>query len=73
MLKTQLDELKPKLDELIAEERLDTDEIKNHCDRLRNEMQLASEEAIEAIKSFILENIEYINSFEKETMEKVWS
>ena len=27
MLKTQLDELKPKLDELIAEERLGTDEI----------------------------------------------
>ena len=33
-------------------------------------MQLASEEAIEAIKSFILENIEYINSYEKETIEK---
>ena len=45
-LKSQLNELKLKLDELLADERLGIDKIKIHCDLLRNQVQLASEQAI---------------------------
>ena len=69
-LKSQLNELKLKLDELLADERLGIDKIKIHCDLLRNQVQLASEQAIETINSLNLELIDFINNYEEDSTEK---
>ena len=67
-LKTQLDEIKLKLDELSKKNQLGADKIKEYCDGLRNEVQLSSEELIESIKTHNLELIEQINAYENKSM-----
>jgi hypothetical protein len=49
-LRSQLDEMKPKLDKLSNDNSLGVDKIREHCDGLRNEVQLSSEELIQSIK-----------------------
>ena len=63
-LKTQLDEFKLKLDVLVNEEELGIVKLKDYCDSLRNEVQLASEQAIQDIKNINSYFIDYIESFE---------
>jgi hypothetical protein len=67
-LRVQLGEMKLNLDKLDKDNKLGADKIKEHCDGLRNEVQLSSEELIESINKCNMELIEKINEYEKESI-----
>ena len=64
-LKLQMHELKQNLDELAHKNKFCIERIKEHCDNLRNEVQLSSEELIETIKKHNMDLIDQINAYEK--------
>ena len=64
----QIDDLKLNLDELANKNKLCIERIKEHCDELRNVVQLSSEELIETIQTFNSELIEQINAYEKNSV-----
>lgn len=67
-LSSGLGKLKQKLDKLSIESKLGADRIKEHCDGVRNEVQLCSEELIQSISEHNLELIEQIDAYEKAAM-----
>ena len=67
-LKAQLDEIKLKLAVLAKENQLGADKIKEHCDGLRNAVQLSSEQLIETIKAHNLDLIDQINHYENKSI-----
>ena len=67
-LALQIHDLKQNLDELANKNKLCIERIKEHCDKLRNEVQLSSEELIETIQKFNSELIEQINAYEKNSV-----
>lgn len=67
-LKDGLSEFNVNLAELKADHKLGVDKIKIYCDKLRNDVQLSSEELIESIKRHNMELIEKVNEFEMNSL-----
>ena len=64
-LSKQLDELKLKLDDFTNEHCFSEDKINEYCDKLRNEVQLSTDELIKSINIFNARLIEQIDIYEE--------
>ena len=62
----QLDELKSNMNKLAKENDKGADKIEEHCDELKNEVQLHLEESIESLKNQSLELIQKIDEYKNE-------
>ena len=64
-LSHQLDELKLKLDDFTSEHSFSEDKINEYCNKLRNEVQLSTDELIKSINILNARLIEQIDSYER--------
>ena len=63
--KRKLFDLKQNLDHLATKNKVCVERIQEHCDQLRNEVQLSSEQLIQSIKTHSMDLIEQINAYER--------